>query len=130
VAPIVRRNAGLPNVEVVEPLDYLALVRLMRRARLILTDSGGIQEEAPTFRKPVLVLREKTERPEGIEAGLAALVGTDEEAIVSRASQLLSDPEARRAMSGRANPYGDGLAADRIAAALAGRPFAPFRPPA
>ena len=90
VGPVVRRNAGLPNVELVEPLDYLALVRLMRRARLILTDSGGIQEEAPTFRKPVLVLREKTERPEGVEAGLAELVGTDEEKIVARASALLS----------------------------------------
>lgn len=130
VAPVVRRNAELPNVEVVEPLDYLALVRLMRRARLILTDSGGIQEEAPTFGKPVLVLREKTERPEGVEAGLAALVGTDEEAIVARASALLSDRAARQAMAGRANPYGDGLASERIAAILAGRPFAPFVPPA
>ncbi|HTY40963.1 MAG TPA: UDP-N-acetylglucosamine 2-epimerase (non-hydrolyzing) [Thermoanaerobaculia bacterium] len=130
VGPIVRRNAGLPNVELVEPLDYLALVRLMRRARLILTDSGGIQEEAPTFHKPVLVLREKTERPEGVEAGLATLVGTDEELIVARASALLSDPSARRAMAGRGNPYGDGLASDRIAAILAGRPFAPFVPPA
>ena len=89
-----------PNVELVEPLDYLALVRLMRRARLILTDSGGIQEEAPTFGKPVLVLREKTERPEGVEAGLAALVGTDEEAIVGEAAALLSDGAARRRMTG------------------------------
>ncbi|MGE5413484.1 MAG: UDP-N-acetylglucosamine 2-epimerase, partial [Syntrophomonadaceae bacterium] len=130
VAPVVRRNAEIPNVSVIEPLDYLELVRLMRRARLILTDSGGIQEEAPTFGKPVLVLREKTERPEGVEAGLAALVGTDEEKIVGRASRLLSDPAARRAMAGRANPYGDGLAAERIAAILAGRPFTPFVPPA
>jgi UDP-N-acetylglucosamine 2-epimerase (non-hydrolysing) len=130
VGPAVRRNAGLANVELVEPLDYLSLVRLMRRARLILTDSGGIQEEAPTFGKPVLVLREKTERPEGVEAGLAALVGTDEEKIVARASALLSDPEARRAMAGRGNPYGDGLASDRIAAILTGRPFPPFAPPA
>ena len=130
VAPVVRRNAALPNVDVVEPLDYLALVRLMRRARLILTDSGGIQEEAPTFRKPVLVLREKTERPEGVEAGLAALVGTDEELIVARASALLSDGNARQAMTGSGNPYGDGLASERIAAVLAGRPFTPFTPPA
>ncbi len=130
VAPVVRRNADIPNVTLVEPLDYLELVRLMRRARLILTDSGGIQEEAPTFGKPVLVLREKTERPEGIEAGLAALVGTDEERIVARASALLADPAARRAMTGRVNPYGDGLAAERIAAILAGRPFTPFVPPA
>jgi UDP-N-acetylglucosamine 2-epimerase (non-hydrolysing) len=102
----------------------------MRRARLILTDSGGIQEEAPTFGKPVLVLREKTERPEGVEAGLARLVGTDEELIVSQASSLLTDGSARRRMAGLANPYGDGLASERIAAILLGRPFAPFVPPA
>ena len=130
VAPVVRRNAGIPNVSVIEPLDYLELVRLMRRARLILTDSGGIQEEAPTFGKPVLVLREKTERPEGVEAGLAALVGTDEELIVARASELLSDAAARGRMTGRGNPYGDGHASGRIAAILAGRPFTPFVPPA
>ncbi len=129
VAPVVRRNASLSNVSLIEPLDYGGLVRLMRRARLILTDSGGIQEEAPTFRKPVLVLREKTERPEGVEAGMAELVGTDEEAIVARASRLLTDPAARKAMTGRANPYGDGLASERIAAILRGRPFAPFVPP-
>jgi UDP-N-acetylglucosamine 2-epimerase (non-hydrolysing) len=132
VGPVVRRNAGLPNVELVEPLDYLALVRLMRRSRLILTDSGGIQEEAPTFHKPVLVLREKTERPEGVEAGLAELVGTDEERIVARASALLSAGGAVAAQGpkDRGNPYGDGLAADRIAAILTGRPFTPFAPPA
>jgi UDP-N-acetylglucosamine 2-epimerase (non-hydrolysing) len=130
VGPVVRRNAGLPNVELVEPLDYLALVRLMRRARLILTDSGGIQEEAPTFHKPVLVLREKTERPEGVEAGLAELVGTDEEKIVARASALLSGNGAAAQTAGRFNPYGDGLASERIAAILTGRPFTPFAPPA
>jgi UDP-N-acetylglucosamine 2-epimerase (non-hydrolysing) len=132
VGPVVRRNAGLPNVELVEPLDYLALVRLMRRARLILTDSGGIQEEAPTFHKPVLVLREKTERPEGVEAGLAELVGTDEEKIVARASALLSADGAatKQRLENRFNPYGDGLASERIAAILTGRPFTPFAPPA
>jgi UDP-N-acetylglucosamine 2-epimerase (non-hydrolysing) len=128
VGPVVRRNEGLPNVTLVEPLDYLELVRLMRRARLILTDSGGIQEEAPTFHKPVLVLREKTERPEGVEAGLAKLVGTDEERIVAEASALLSDPGARRRMAGD-NPYGDGRASARIAAILMGRDFEPFEPP-
>lgn len=129
VRDVVRRNATFKNVELVEPLDYLALVRLMRRARLILTDSGGIQEEAPTFGKPVLVLREKTERPEGVEAGLARLVGTDEEAIVGEAAALLSDGAARRRMTGK-NPYGDGRAAERIASILMGRPFEPFGPPA
>jgi UDP-N-acetylglucosamine 2-epimerase (non-hydrolysing) len=128
VRSVVYENAKLPNVTLVEPLDYLALVRLMRRARLILTDSGGIQEEAPTFGKPVLVLREKTERPEGIEAGLARLVGTDEERIVGEAGALLVDGAARRRMSG-ANPYGDGRASERIAAILMGRSFEPFAPP-
>jgi UDP-N-acetylglucosamine 2-epimerase (non-hydrolysing) len=129
VRNVVYENAKLPNVTLVEPLDYVALVRLMRRARLILTDSGGIQEEAPTFGKPVLVLREKTERPEGVEAGLARLVGTDEERIVGEAGALLTDGAARRRMSG-ANPYGDGRASERIAAILMGRPFEPFVPPA
>ena len=112
----------------VEPLDYLSLVRQMRRARLILTDSGGIQEEAPTFGKPVLVMRETTERPEGVEAGVARLVGTDE----GRSSPRLGPALRRRRtppMSGR-NPYGDGRAAERIAAILLGRPFEPFGPPA
>jgi UDP-N-acetylglucosamine 2-epimerase (non-hydrolysing) len=130
VQSVVRRNGELPNVTLVEPVDYLELVRLMRRARLILTDSGGIQEEAPTFGKPVLVLREKTERPEGVEAGLARLVGTDEEQIVEQARSLLSNGAARRRMAGSTNPYGDGLASDRIAAILLRRPFSPFAPPA
>ena len=128
VRNVVVENQKHANVTVVEPLDYFALVRLMRRARLILTDSGGIQEEAPTFGKPVLVLREKTERPEGVEAGLARLVGTDEEKIVGEAGALLADGAARRRMSGK-NPYGDGHAADRIAAILMGRPYEPFAPP-
>jgi len=128
VLGVVRKNEGLGNVELVEPLDYRALVHLMRRCRFALTDSGGIQEEAPTFRKPVLVLREKTERPEGIDAGVALLVGTDEEKIFAEASRLLTDESARRRMAGSTSPYGDGHASDRIADALAGRPFAPFQP--
>ncbi len=108
----------LPNFHLIEPLDYRALVYLMRCATLILTDSGGIQEEAPTFGVPVLVMRETTERPEGIEAGVARLVGTQRDQIVSGAAQLLSDPDARAAMSRRKNPYGDGHAAARIAAIL------------
>jgi UDP-N-acetylglucosamine 2-epimerase (non-hydrolysing) len=118
----------LPNVEIVEPLDYGSLVSLMRRSRLILTDSGGIQEEAPTFGKPVLVLRRKTERPEGIEAGLARLVGTDGDRIVSEAELVLSGrSDLARGASG-ANPYGDGRASDRIAAALDASPYEPFEP--
>jgi UDP-N-acetylglucosamine 2-epimerase (non-hydrolysing) len=91
----------------------------MRRATLVLTDSGGIQEEAPTLGKPVLVLREVTERPEGVEAGVARLVGTDEERIVAEASRLLADGAAYRAMVGPVNPYGDGKAAGRILDTLA-----------
>ncbi|HKD10575.1 MAG TPA: UDP-N-acetylglucosamine 2-epimerase (non-hydrolyzing) [Thermoanaerobaculia bacterium] len=128
VLQAVRQNAGLANVELREPVDYDEMVRLLRRCRLVLTDSGGLQEEAPTFRKPVLVLREKTERPEGIEAGLARLVGTDEEAIVLAASRLLRNSAELEAMAEAGNPYGDGRASDRIADALAGRPFVPFEP--
>jgi len=126
VMATVFQNKGLANVELLEPLDYRSLVRLLRRCRFALTDSGGIQEEAPTFRKPVLVMREKTERPEGIEAGLARLVGTDEELIFAEASRLLADEAARRSMAEGPNPYGDGHASDRIADALAGRPYSPF----
>lgn len=128
VLPVVRRNEGIGNVELVDPLDYRELVRLMRRCRFVLTDSGGIQEEAPTFRKPVLVLREKTERPEGIDAGVALLVGTDEEKIFAEASRLLTDEAARQRMARSTSPYGDGHASNRIADALAGRPFEPFQP--
>ncbi|HET9796319.1 MAG TPA: UDP-N-acetylglucosamine 2-epimerase (non-hydrolyzing) [Thermoanaerobaculia bacterium] len=117
---------GIGNVELLPPVDYARLVSWMRRAKIILTDSGGIQEEAPTFGKPTLVLRETTERPEGIEAGVAKLVGTDEETIYREAERLLSDPDALAAMSRAANPYGDGRAAERIVAVLAGRPIAPF----
>ena len=121
-----RAFEGIGNVELRPPVDYAQLVAWMRRAKIILTDSGGIQEEAPTFGKPTLVLRETTERPEGIEAGVARLVGTDEETIYREAERLLSDPSALAAMSRPANPYGDGKAAERIVAVLAGRPMTPF----
>lgn len=124
VLAAVGENRGLPNVDLVEPLDYEGLVRLLLKARLVLTDSGGIQEEAPTFGKPVLVMREKTERPEGIEAGAALLVGTDAERIFSEASVFLG--ESGRGPRRAINPYGDGRAADRIARILAGRDFEPF----
>jgi UDP-N-acetylglucosamine 2-epimerase (non-hydrolysing) len=117
--PNVRRPVGetlsdVRNVSLIEPLDYFSLVQLMKRSVLILTDSGGIQEEAPSLGVPVLVLREKTERPEGIEAGVMRLVGTDRERIVREATRLLTDPVAHAAMATRANPYGDGHAAERI----------------
>lgn len=115
---------GLANVELHEPFDYLGLVRRLRASRFVLTDSGGIQEEAPTFGKPVLVLRETTERPEGVEAGVARLVGSDRLRIVTEAGRLLSDAEAYATMATAVNPYGDGHAAERIATILAG-----WRPP-
>ena len=130
--PNVRQAAeilrGIANINLVEPADYHQLVTWMRACRLILTDSGGIQEEAPTFGKPTLVLRETTERPEGIDAGVAMLVGTDEERIYHEAERLLRDEAACAAMARAVNPYGDGHAADRIARILAGLPVSPFQP--
>jgi len=119
------REALLPPVRghraitVVEPLDYPCFCRLMNRSYLILTDSGGVQEEGPSLGRPVLVMRNATERPEGVAAGTAALVGTDPAAIVSRVRALLHDPVAYSRMADAVNPYGDGRAAERTIAALA-----------
>jgi UDP-N-acetylglucosamine 2-epimerase (non-hydrolysing) len=106
------------NISLVEPLDYLPMVHLMQRATLILTDSGGIQEEAPAVGTPVLVLREVTERPEAIAAGTARLVGTDPERIVHEARRLLDNEQEYQAMAQAVNPFGDGHAAERIVTAL------------
>src|SRR5690606_23714619 len=103
-----------PRVNLIEPPDYADFAKLMKRAHLILTDSGGVQEEAPTFGVPVLVLRETTERPEGVAAGAAKLVGTNPEAIFNEAKNLLENPDAYAKMSNKPNPYGDGKAAERI----------------
>lgn len=111
----------LAGVTLIPPVDYEEFVHLMARAHLILTDSGGVQEEAPSLGKPVLVLREITERPEGVEAGTAVVVGTDRERIVSLASELLSSPAAYARMANAVNPYGDGRASGRIVAALRAR---------
>jgi UDP-N-acetylglucosamine 2-epimerase (non-hydrolysing) len=119
---------GLPNLELHDPFDYGELVRRLARCRLVLTDSGGIQEEAPSFGKPALVLRDTTERPEGVEAGVARLVGTDPLQIVAAAAELLRSPAAYAAMARAVNPYGDGRAAGRIAAVLAGEPWTSFEP--
>ena len=116
--PVMRILGAHPNIHLVEPLDYLPFVRLMRRAHLILTDSGGIQEEAPSLGKPVLVMRDTTERPEAVAAGTVRLVGTDTDAIVAAAESLLDDDAAYEAMARAHNPYGDGKAADRIATAV------------
>lgn len=107
------------NIHLIEPVDYLPFVYLMNRSYLIITDSGGVQEEAPSLGKPVLVMRDTTERPEAVEAGTVRLVGTDCARIVSEARSLLEDTEAYQRMALAHNPYGDGRAAQRIAAALA-----------
>ena len=104
----------LQNVHLTEPLDYLPFVYLMSRAHLLLTDSGGVQEEGPSLGKPVLVMRDTTERPEAVHAGTVRLVGTDEKKIVAEITRLLTDDDAYRSMSLVHNPYGDGLAAERI----------------
>ena len=113
-----RRLAGISNLALIPPLDYLPLVYLMKQATLFLTDSGGIQEEAPALGLPTLVLRETTERPEGVEAGTLRLVGTDPQKIIAETSKLLDDDQAYAAMAHAANPFGDGHAAEKIVAAL------------
>lgn len=116
--PVHRILARKPNIFLLPPQTYLPFVYLMRRCDLVLTDSGGIQEEAPALGKPVLVMREVTERPEALAAGTARLVGTDRRTIVEWVNRLLEDSEAYESMARARNPFGDGLAAGRIAAAL------------
>lgn len=116
--PVHRLLDGVPGIMLLPPLEYLSLVHLEKQAAIVLTDSGGIQEEAPAFGKPTLVLREKTERPEGVAAGVLRLVGTDPRRIVAEASRLLDDPVAYNEMAHAANPFGDGHAAERIVKAL------------
>lgn len=119
--PVNRLLSGLENVHLIVPQDYLPFVWLMMNARIILTDSGGIQEEAPSLGKPVLVMRDTTERPDAVNAGTVKLVGTGTDAIYDAAHTLLTDEAAWLAMSRAHNPYGDGTAAKQIAAALASR---------
>ncbi|WP_029570841.1 non-hydrolyzing UDP-N-acetylglucosamine 2-epimerase [Pantoea ananatis] len=116
--PVNRILRGIDNIVLIEPQEYLPFVWLMNRAWLILTDSGGIQEEAPSLGKPVLVMRETTERPEAVEAGTVKLVGTDTARIVNEVSTLLNDDEAWQTMSRAHNPYGNGEACGRILQAL------------
>ncbi|RPI94127.1 MAG: UDP-N-acetylglucosamine 2-epimerase (non-hydrolyzing) [Chloroflexi bacterium] len=116
--PVNRILKGVPHITLLPPLDYLPMVHLMKHARLLLTDSGGLQEEAPSFGVPVLVLRETTERPEGVEAGTLKVVGTETKHIVSTAKRLLDDPIAYAEMAKATNPYGDGHTAERIVEAL------------
>jgi UDP-N-acetylglucosamine 2-epimerase (non-hydrolysing) len=116
--PVYRLLSGVPNIILLAPLDYLPMVHLMKYASLVLTDSGGLQEEAPALGIPVLVMRAVTERPEGISAGTVRLVGTDPEQIINQAHHLLDDPQAYAAMAQAINPYGDGKAAMRITNAI------------
>jgi len=109
---------GRPNIVLIDPLDYTSFVDLMRRAYLLITDSGGIQEEAPSLGKPVLVMRETTERPEAVDAGTVKLVGTDPERIVGEAARLLDNEQEYLHTSRIHNPYGDGHASERITAAI------------
>jgi UDP-N-acetylglucosamine 2-epimerase len=118
LGPVTQRLGGLSNVFLEEPLAYRGFVRLMAGCRLILTDSGGIQEEGPSLGKPVLIMRSVTERPEGVEAGVNRLVGANAQAIAAEVSRLLDDDRAYAAMAGARNPYGDGEAARRIAALM------------
>jgi len=115
-SPVIGLLADRPNISLIEPVDYLSFVYLMRRSTVILTDSGGVQEEAPSLGKPVLVMREVTERPEAVEAGVVRLVGTDPETIVSSVRTALRGPAATDVI----NPYGDGRAAERIVAEIVG----------
>ncbi|MBI2322433.1 MAG: UDP-N-acetylglucosamine 2-epimerase [Chloroflexi bacterium] len=125
-----RLLAGVAHVLLLPPVDYLTLVQLMQRATLVLTDSGGIQEEAPGLGKPVLVLRDVTERPEAVDAGTVRVVGTHRERTVIETVRLLEDASAYGRMARAVNPYGDGHASQRIVAALLGQRVAPFEPPA
>jgi UDP-N-acetylglucosamine 2-epimerase (non-hydrolysing) len=117
-APVKSMLKGMKNIQLIAPLDYEPFIYLMSRSYIILTDSGGIQEEAPSLRKPVLVMRETTERPEGVEAGTAKLVGVKAGSIMEHTMRLLDDEAAYAAMSCKVNPYGDGKASEKIAAIL------------
>ncbi|MDP8214090.1 MAG: UDP-N-acetylglucosamine 2-epimerase (non-hydrolyzing) [Candidatus Euphemobacter frigidus] len=119
--------SGLSNIILTEPLDYIAFSHAMNGARLLLSDSGGVQEEAPALGKPVLVLRDVTERPEGVAAGTCLLVGPHRDRIEAGLNRLLFDPREYERMARARNPYGDGKAAGRIVAALKGEPFEPWR---
>lgn len=112
--PVYKILSGIENISLISPLAYPAFIWLMEKSYLIITDSGGVQEEAPSLGKPVLVMRETTERPEAVTAGTVILVGTDKEKIISEASRLLNDDEAYHKMSKTHNPYGDGKASERI----------------
>nr|WP_084564836.1 UDP-N-acetylglucosamine 2-epimerase (non-hydrolyzing) [Pseudoxanthobacter soli] len=126
--PVRTLLSGRANIHLIAPLDYLPFVYMMMRAHVVLTDSGGVQEEAPSLGKPVLVMRDVTERPEAVAAGTVRLVGTDADRIVASVAELWDDDTAYRRFAHAANPYGDGRASERIAAALMGAAFTEFSP--
>jgi UDP-N-acetylglucosamine 2-epimerase len=117
--PVLRLLGGQPRIQLVEPFDYVTFIGYLTRATLVLTDSGGIQEEAPALGKPVLVLRDQTERPDGVQVGAAQLVGTDPATISAAVTELLTDPAAYARMAQARSLYGDGQAGRRIAASCA-----------
>ena len=119
--PVMELLGGIANISLLDPLEYSSLIRVMRHSTLVLTDSGGIQEEAPSFSVPLLVMRDETERLEGVEAGIARLVGTKADSIAGEAIRLLRNPVEYAQMTTTQNPYGDGRAAERIVAALLAR---------
>jgi UDP-N-acetylglucosamine 2-epimerase (non-hydrolysing) len=112
--PVFEILSGHKNIHLIKPLDYLPFIVLMDKAKIILTDSGGVQEEAPSLGKPVLVLRENTERPEAVEAGTVKIVGTSKETIIRETEKLITDQTEYLKMANAVNPYGDGLSAGRI----------------
>ncbi|MBF0294997.1 MAG: UDP-N-acetylglucosamine 2-epimerase (non-hydrolyzing) [Magnetococcales bacterium] len=118
IGPVTERLGGIDNIRLIPPVDYLAFVALLDRSTLVLTDSGGVQEEAPSFGKPTLVMREVTERPEAVAAGTARLVGTDPDRMIAAVLTLLRDATEYHRMASVANPFGDGLASERIAGIL------------
>lgn len=124
--PVKSLLGSLPNIHLLEPLDYLDFVWFMQRAHIILTDSGGIQEEAPYLGKPVLVMRDVTERPEAVKAGTAMMVGTDPKHIVECVQRLMNNAELYSRFGKQVNPYGDGKASERITSVLCGRPIEKF----
>lgn len=126
--PVQERLKGLANVALVEPLGYEEMLLTLSRARLIVTDSGGIQEEAPSLGTPIVIMRNHTERQEGVEAGFSTLAGVDPEAIVRAARSWLDNPDRIAALGQKPNPYGDGRAGSRIAASLLDEPLDPFEP--
>ena len=126
--PVHRMLGDVPNISLIPPLDYLPLVHVMKAAHIVLTDSGGIQEEAPGLGKPVLVLREVTERPEAVDAGTVLLVGTDRDRIYNETVKLMDSDEAYQQMAHAVNPYGDGRAAERIVKTLLDEDVEPFSP--